>query len=327
MIQREAQKGRHCLRRIHIFAGLNQVYEIQNIVQSVNDTTAQELTGTVMSRSGNTLTVRVTLHDNTNTILAATDPTGTINTGTVQLTPDASGNYIATQGIAVGGAANDVNTGTVQIAAAKVIISGDCTFISGYDPSTKLAVGAAAADVNAGSTTISGGKITTGSIDCNCLKTSTLQAITITLGVTGGNGIIRSSNYVAGSAGFQIDGAGNAEFSNVTVRGTIAACTLSSGSTLKVIGYIQSNNYASGSAGWQLTGVGNMEITNITINGDIIKVGQVAASGTISGQVLASASTVRLTGTIINPAALSIYTPNGLMLYWRDANGTDHNLF
>ena len=78
------------------------MYEIQNIVQSVNDTTAQELTGTVMSRSGNTLTVRVTLHDNTNTILAATDPTGTINTGTVQLTPDASGNYIATQGIAVG---------------------------------------------------------------------------------------------------------------------------------------------------------------------------------------------------------------------------------
>ena len=146
-------------------------------------------------------------------------------------------------------------------------------------------MGAAAADVNAGSTTISGGKITTGSIDCNCLKTSTLQAITITLGVTGGNGIIRSSNYVAGSAGFQIDGAGNAEFSNVTVRGTIAACTLSSGSTLKVIGYIQSNNYASGSAGWQLTGAGNLEITNITINGDIIKVGQVAASGTISGRV------------------------------------------
>lgn len=42
--------------------------------------------------------------------------------------------------------------------------------------------------------------------------------------MTNGN-ILKSANFVTGSIGWQIDGAGNAEFNNVTVRGTIIATT------------------------------------------------------------------------------------------------------
>lgn len=212
---------------------LNQVYEIQNIVQSVNDTTAQVLTGTVISRSGNTLTVQVTLNGTTNTILTATDPTGTINTGTVQLTPDASGNYIATQGIAIG---------------------------------------TAAADVNAGSVTVNGGKITANTINCSAIMTSTLNAVTISLGTTGSNGVINSSNYVAGSAGFQISGDGSAEFNNVTVRGTIGTATIAAGNSIVIssTGYIKSSNYVAGSTGFQITGNGTAEFSNVTVRGTLI---------------------------------------------------------
>ena len=41
--------------------------------------------------------------------------------------------------------------------------------------------------------------------------------------VIGAAGYIKSNGYVAGSTGFKIDGAGNAEFNNVTVRGIISA--------------------------------------------------------------------------------------------------------
>lgn len=44
-------------------------------------------------------------------------------------------------------------------------------------------------------------------------------------------GYIRSKNYSAGATGWNIDSAGNAEFNNITVRGTVAASTIT-GSTI-----------------------------------------------------------------------------------------------
>ena len=65
---------------------------------------------------------------------------------------------------------------------------------------------------SAGTTKIVGDNITTG----------TLTACTITLDASvAGEGIIQSSNYVADTSGFQINGDGDAEFNNVTVRGTV----------------------------------------------------------------------------------------------------------
>jgi hypothetical protein len=66
-------------------------------------------------------------------------------------------------------------------------------------------------------------------------KISTLAASKIIAGIItsqiiqiagGSGGAIRSSNYVSGSSGWNIDGSGNAEFSNATVRGTLAAGTI-----------------------------------------------------------------------------------------------------
>ncbi len=54
-------------------------------------------------------------------------------------------------------------------------------------------------------------------------KISDLSADKITAGTLQVGSYIRSSNYVAGSAGFNIPASGSAEFSNVTVRGTVYA--------------------------------------------------------------------------------------------------------
>lgn len=65
---------------------------------------------------------------------------------------------------------------------------------------------------------VSAGKIISGTIQA---------ANTLTLGTSGGNGIIQSANYVSGSAGFAIKGDGSAEFSNIVVRGTLSTGTIS----------------------------------------------------------------------------------------------------
>lgn len=213
---------------------LNQTYEVQNIVQSVQNNKPDPLTGTVLSRSGTVLKVSVIQHDAVSTIYQATDPTSSINTGTVQLTPDGSGKLTATQGISIGGAAGDVNAGSV---------------------------------------TVNGGKITANTISCSALTTSTLSSRVITLDNAGTGAVIQSSNYVAGSAGFKISGDGNAEFNNVTVRGTIATATLASGSTLTVVGNIQSSNYIAGIQGWRFSGPGDAEFHNISVVGGLMFAG------------------------------------------------------
>jgi hypothetical protein len=64
---------------------------------------------------------------------------------------------------------------------------------------------------NAKIDTLSASKITAG----------TISAQTITLGTAGSDGVLKSSVFTAGSAGWQIDGSGNAEFNNLTARGTL----------------------------------------------------------------------------------------------------------
>lgn len=63
------------------------------------------------------------------------------------------------------------------------------------------------------------------SVAVNKLLAGTIGAIEIVL-ANSTNSIIRSANYSAGSAGWAIRGDGNAEFQNVTVRGTLNASDL-----------------------------------------------------------------------------------------------------
>ena len=184
----------------------------------------------------------------------------------------------------------------VQIGAGQVTVQGVFT-VDGWR--------------TAGQTTIDGGQITANTIDCVALKTSTLNAKTITLGTAGGDSIIKSGNYVPGSAGWQIKADGTAEFSNVIVRGTIATCTLSSGNILNVVGEIQSNNYTGlpPYPGWRISGTGWGIFHDVNITGELIVYDRIilpyAKSGTYS----------------------SISTPDGYALIWTDKDGVSHNLY
>jgi hypothetical protein len=181
-----------------------------------------------------------------------------------------------------------------------------------------------------GQTTIDGGNITAGTITADAIKTSTLNAKTITLGTTGGDSIIKSGNYDPGVAGWQIKANGDAEFNNVTVRGTIATSTIGSGAVITVNGLIESENFVSGSEGWQLGYDGRAYFKNITAVGSIeagtelISVGDITAESDIW-----IAGVVVLSSDISSASAhnRSIYTTNGTTLYWKDAGGTSHALY
>lgn len=101
--------------------------------------------------------------------------------------------------------------------------------------------------------------------------------------VAGGtDGIIKSSNYSAGSAGWAILGDGSAEFSDVTVRGTVVAgagssigfdgVTAGTNDAALVVGTgsIKSGNYSAGSAGWIIEGDGDAEFNDVTVRGSVI---------------------------------------------------------
>ena len=77
--------------------------------------------------------------------------------------------------------------------------------------------------------TITSGKIL--SLEAGKITAGTIGAETITL--NGSSSILRSSNFVAGSAGWQIRGDGVAEFRNATIRGVLNASDITGG-TLSV---------------------------------------------------------------------------------------------
>jgi phage minor structural protein len=136
-----------------------------------------------------------------------------------------------------------VNNVAVQIGAGQVTVQGVFTVDDWR---------------SAGQTTIDGGNITTNTLDADSIKTSTLNAKTITLGTTGGDSIIKSGNYSAGTAGWQIKANGDAEFNNVTVRGTIGTASIGTGETITAYGNIQSWNFDGATdTGWYIYGDGS----------------------------------------------------------------------
>ena len=136
------------------------------------------------------------------------------------------------------------------------------------------------------------------------LTAGTITAKEIVLATSGGVlAKIRSSNYVAGVSGWQVDSDGNAEFNNVTVRGTIyatagtiggwtiGATTLTGGNaTLGSTGVLTlgtSNDVAimsaadatyrlwighatAGSAPFRVTKAGAVTATSVTVLGDVV---------------------------------------------------------
>lgn len=97
------------------------------------------------------------------------------------------------------------------------------------------------------------------------LVADSIQATAISAGqLTAGNGVIggslKSSNYVAGSSGWQLRPDGVAEFSGVIVRGTVYATSGTVGGWSIGSNYLRSSNYQAGVRGVNFGSDGSVEI-------------------------------------------------------------------
>lgn len=89
--------------------------------------------------------------------------------------------------------------------------------------------------------TLNASDITAGTMSVSFLDTGTITAKTITLS-NSASSILKSGNYSAGSAGWQILGNGNAEFNDVTIRGTLSTSTITGNLTMDGTGQIRTNS-------------------------------------------------------------------------------------
>jgi uncharacterized protein YjbI with pentapeptide repeats len=155
--------------------------------------------------------------------------------------------------------------------------------------------------------TITAAKIAT--LNADKITAGTIGAQTISL--NGSSSILRSSNYVAGSAGWQIRGDGVAEFASAAIRGTLTADRISGG-TLNFSTFTASNISASSINTGTLNGtnvtVTNLNATNITtgtLNGVLVGSG-VSGSNITTGTLNASLVNVtNLNASNINTGNLS----------------------
>ena len=107
-----------------------------------------------------------------------------------------------------------------------------------------------------GTTYIDGGDIYTGTVTANKITATYLSSIQSNTGTLTINaaGYIQSSNYSAGTAGFKIEGDGDAEFNDVTVRGALIAGSGSSiGASYLTAGTITGSKIQTASSGTRIT--------------------------------------------------------------------------
>lgn len=100
-------------------------------------------------------------------------------------------------------------------------------------------------------------------------KIASLSAAKLTAGSIAVGEHIQSTSYVAGSAGWRINGSGMAEFSDAVVRGTVYATAGHIGGNSINSAGVQSPGFVAGSAGWRLSSDGSMEANNGTFRGQL----------------------------------------------------------
>jgi hypothetical protein len=151
--------------------------------------------------------------------------------------------------------------------------------------------------------TITSGKIL--SLEAGKITAGTIGAETITL--NGSSSILRSSNYVAGSAGWQIRGDGVAEFASAAIRGTLTADRISGG-TLNFSNFTASNISASSIMTGTLD-ASSVTVRNLnadTISANAITTAKINGSAVTTDKILAGAVSFSIAGSaqpgFINPA-------------------------
>ena len=141
--------------------------------------------------------------------------------------------------------------------------------------------------------TITNVKIANAAIDD--AKITTLSATKLTAGTIDVGQYIKSSDFVSGSAGWEIHGNGTAEFSGVVVRGTVyATAGQIGGNTIDSTG-LQSPGYSVGVSGWRLDSSGALHAKTGSFSGSLSGASITGASGTFTGS-LSGASITGATG-------------------------------
>lgn len=100
-------------------------------------------------------------------------------------------------------------------------------------------------------------------------KIKDLSADKIKAGAIAVGEVISSANYVAGKSGWSISGNGAAEFSNVTVRGTVYATAGELGGLIVGAASLRTANFSSGQTGWMIGSNGYAEFNYIKVRGEI----------------------------------------------------------
>lgn len=116
---------------------------------------------------------------------------------------------------------------------------------------------------------ITNAKIANAAIDN--AKVANLSASKLTAGSITAGEFVGSTGYVAGSAGWRINGDGSAEFSGVVVRGTIFASAGLIGGSLIGPNYMRSTTYVLGSSGWNFNSDGTGQVGGMTLLNDALQ--------------------------------------------------------
>jgi hypothetical protein len=117
--------------------------------------------------------------------------------------------------------------GTIGI---KIIPTGADLLVDAIMLEERIGDGSEPSAYSGESGAVDGDQVLDATLSVDKLAAGTIGAQTINL--NGSGSIIQSSNYAVGSAGWQIEGDGSAEFANVTVRGTLNAADLKAGTIL-----------------------------------------------------------------------------------------------
>lgn len=111
-------------------------------------------------------------------------------------------------------------------------------------------------------------RIRANTITANEIAANTITADELAANIVLVKNIIRSNNYATGSTGWSINGNGNAEFSNVTVRGTVVANAGAVGNILISPSAIYSSGYDAGN-GFSIYSNGFADFNNVNVTGRI----------------------------------------------------------
>jgi hypothetical protein len=140
--------------------------------------------------------------------------------------------------------------------------------------------------------TITGTQIANGAIG-NSQINNVMSVIDLQSDFVTTNATMQSTVYTPGTAGagWAINASGNAEFNNVTVRGTVISGDGFIGGVDINTNEMQSNGFSAGSAGFRISSNGNAEFNNVTVRGTVVSGAGSIGGWTINPSSLASGST------------------------------------